>query len=407
MANQVYANMMEVSCKAAMGKAICAFPDVCFTPPENPATPTGVPIPYPNTGMASDTTSGSTSVQISGQEVMLKNKSYFKQSYGDEAGCAAKKGVVTSVNRGKVFFNMWSMDVLVEGENAVRMLDLTTHNHGSVPGNTPTWPYIDESYVGVDVWVKCQKDIGQEHEACKDCAPRNPDGINPCDYADNSLVDSPQYLPGGSVDPADVKKPRKQAETLDYAKKINADDCLKARRCMLQPYDQDKGDGCCSGQTGHHLVEGSGFVEGRNSKTEPLRVLQGTTYDIGQAPCVCVEGTNQTNGTHGLLHTHQSTAAANAPGAAGSLTFTAPGETPKTVNLPKKTTYGQAKKQALDAMEKVFPHCDRACIEAQLDAYHNQEGINDDTECKPIVTGRYGDEAVKDAEATQAALEAE
>ena len=31
MSNQVYANGMEVSCKAASGKAICSFPDVCFT----------------------------------------------------------------------------------------------------------------------------------------------------------------------------------------------------------------------------------------------------------------------------------------------------------------------------------------------------------------------------------------
>jgi len=34
--------------------------------------------------------------------------------------------------------------VKVEGENVVRMLDLTTHNHGSVPGNSTPWPYIDE-----------------------------------------------------------------------------------------------------------------------------------------------------------------------------------------------------------------------------------------------------------------------
>ncbi|MCG3188291.1 MAG: hypothetical protein LKCHEGNO_00263 [Burkholderiaceae bacterium] len=144
MSNQVYANNMEVSCKAAAGKSICAFPDVCFTPPQTPATPPGVPIPYPNTGMASDTTSGSTSVKISGKEVMLKNKSYFKKSMGDEAGCAPKKGLITSKNMGKVYFTAWSMDVKVEGENVVRMLDLTTHNHGSVPGNTATWPYIDE-----------------------------------------------------------------------------------------------------------------------------------------------------------------------------------------------------------------------------------------------------------------------
>ena len=90
MANDVFANMMEISCKAAAGKAICAFPDVCFTPPTAPPTPPGVPIPYPNTGMASDTTSGSRTVKITGKEVMLKNKSYFKKSTGDEAGCAAK-----------------------------------------------------------------------------------------------------------------------------------------------------------------------------------------------------------------------------------------------------------------------------------------------------------------------------
>jgi len=143
--NQVYANGMEVACKAAAGKSICAFPDVCFTPPLTPATPPGVPIPYPNTGMASDTSDGSTSVKISNQEVMLKNKSYFKKSTGDEAGSAPKKGVITSQITGKVYFNAWSMDVKVEGENVVRNLDLTTHNHASFPGDTPGWPYIDKA----------------------------------------------------------------------------------------------------------------------------------------------------------------------------------------------------------------------------------------------------------------------
>jgi Toxin PAAR-like domain len=150
MANKVFANMMEVSCKAASGKTICAFPDVCMTPPMTPATPPGVPIPYPNTGMASDTTDGSTSVQISGKEVMLKNKSCFSKSSGDEAGSAPKKGVVTSKNMGKVYFNMWSMDVKIEGENVVRHLDITTHNHASsMPGNTPPMPYTDSMAPGM------------------------------------------------------------------------------------------------------------------------------------------------------------------------------------------------------------------------------------------------------------------
>lgn len=120
------------------------MPDVCFTPPENPATPPGVPIPYPNTAFASDTTDGSKSVQISGKEVMLKNQSYFKTSTGDEAGCAAKKGVVSSKNKGKVYFINWSMDVMFEGENAVRHLDTTTNNHASPMANEAVpWLFVD------------------------------------------------------------------------------------------------------------------------------------------------------------------------------------------------------------------------------------------------------------------------
>lgn len=165
MGNEVYANSMEISCKAADGKAICAMPDVCMTPPQTPATPPGVPVPYPNTGMASDCSDGSSTVQISGQEVMLKNKSYFKTSAGDEAGAAPMKGVVTSTNKGKVYFTAWSMDILLESENVVRNLDLTTHNHGSIPGNTPTWPYMDKA-MGAGS-RSCSKEKKAEKGACK------------------------------------------------------------------------------------------------------------------------------------------------------------------------------------------------------------------------------------------------
>ena len=65
MSNQVFANGRELACKAGSGKTICAMPDVCMTPPENPATPPGVPVPYPNTGLASDTSDGSTTVSRS------------------------------------------------------------------------------------------------------------------------------------------------------------------------------------------------------------------------------------------------------------------------------------------------------------------------------------------------------
>jgi hypothetical protein len=143
-ANNVFANGNEISCKAADGKSIACTPDVCMTPPENPATPPGVPVPYPNTAMASDTSDGSRTVLISDKEVMLRNKSFFKTSTGNEAGSAAKKGIITSVNKGKAYFVAWSMDVKIEGENVVRHLDLTTHNHGSSAMNAATVTYLDQ-----------------------------------------------------------------------------------------------------------------------------------------------------------------------------------------------------------------------------------------------------------------------
>src|SRR5690606_6778092 len=105
---------------------------------------------------------------------MLKNKSYFKTSYGDEAGCAPKKGVITSKIKGKVYFTSWSMNVKFEGENVVRMMDLTTHNHGSFPGNTPTWPYIDQVASGPP-GKGCEEERKNVDEQCsgdhdKDCA---------------------------------------------------------------------------------------------------------------------------------------------------------------------------------------------------------------------------------------------
>ena len=154
MADDVYANGMEVSCKAGPGKSICAFPDVCFTPPQTPATPPGVPIPYPNTSMDSDCSDGSTSVKVSGQEVMLKNKSSFKKSTGDEAGCAPKKGMVTSTNTGKVYFTAWSMDVKIEGENVVRHLDVTTHNHSNPANEFAPWPSCARAKPASDTKVK-------------------------------------------------------------------------------------------------------------------------------------------------------------------------------------------------------------------------------------------------------------
>jgi Domain of unknown function (DUF4150) len=133
----VYANGREISAKKDANKSICAMPDVCLSPPSPPAGP--IPIPYPNTATASDTDEGSKTVKIGGDEVGLKNKSDYKKSSGDEAATKSLgMGVVSHNIQGPMKHSAWSMDVKIEGENVIRHLDLTIHNHGSPPNGAVT-----------------------------------------------------------------------------------------------------------------------------------------------------------------------------------------------------------------------------------------------------------------------------
>lgn len=323
MANQVFANMMEVSCKAAAGKSIAAMPDVCFTPPQTPATPPGVPIPYPNTGMASDCSGGSSTVKISRQEVMLKNKSYFKKSTGDEAGCAPKKGVITSKNMGKVYFTMWSMDVKVEGQNVVRHLDMTTHNHGSFPGNSPPWAYTD---------AMATKPTGD----CK------------------TMVENAQTACQG--------KNTKAAQCKSKA-------CREAKRCLLVTYNQGKRKtnssrtGCCPGEQPHHLVEAHSFYDvGDRGGNLCIKTPAGKPdYKDTESPCVCAAGPRHAK-EHGKYHAFQQ--------ALESAHHTQNGG----------WSYADARQAGVDAHSAINPQCDPKCTKSQLDKYHKDRcGIRENT----------------------------
>ncbi len=386
MGNQVYANNMEVSCKAADGKTICAFPDVVFTPPQTPATPPGVPIPYPNTGMASDCTDGSKTVQVSGQEVMLKDKSYFKKSTGDEAGSAPKKGLINSKQGGKVYFVAWSMDVKIEGENVVRHMDMTTGNHASPQANAATpWPHIDEATMAAG-GGDCADDIKKEKTACEKFEP----------YGDRDacaeLKSDLPYQPTGRL--AKSGKPNTAAQADQLADTAAPHDCVNARRCNLSPYKTSKSN-CCSPQTGHHLVEASSFLEHRETSPTELapfvsnQLSPGRTeaYHENKAPCVCADGTSNVGGTHGAMHTLQSIAAAKT----GKNMDVGGGQ------MEKVQTYRQAKQAGVEAMQEVFPYsyCDPKCIEAQLDDYHNRCGINDDTQVKAVQCGDVSPEGAE------------
>ena len=377
MGNNVFANGMEVSCKAADGKSIAAFPDICFTPPQTPATPPGVPIPYPNTAFAKDTTKGSKTVKISKKEVMLRNKSYFKTSTGDEAGCAPKKGIITSKIKGKAYFAKWSMDVKIEGKNVVRHLDLTTHNHGST-SNTGPWPHIDTAALA-DPSNPCLDDIHDEFAACQD------------------------YTPYGSADVCEQladRKPWQSSDSIEaeaYGTLAAMNECLAARRCFLQDYKPSQ---CCHAQTPHHIIEASAIAEKspHGVPKDDVNLLSGIhDYDYTKAPCVCAEGTSQHVGTHGQFHAFQKEGV-NRGIANGSIVKE---DLPLSSGGPINefaTTYKDAKENGMEAFRKTFPEsgCNEECLKQQLDSYHNKCGISDDTKIKAVREGQADVQAAEE-----------
>jgi hypothetical protein len=351
MSNQVYANNMEVSCKAAAGKSICAMPDVCMTPPQTPATPPGVPIPYPNTGLASDCSDGSSTVQISNQEVMLKNKSYFKKSTGDEAGSAPMKGVITSTNTGKVYFNAWSMDVQVEGENVVRNLDLTTHNHASPIGNSPTWPYIDEAAFAANSEHPCKEIVKKlEKHNCQRHVEANT-------YSTGSINQT-----GAS-------------EAICKDK-----DCKEAMECVLTPKNPSN---CCPDKPGgkpptpHHVVPVSQFSTGGSAGTALLTDASGNNlYSYSKAPCICAEGRSHSTGKHGEIHGETNTRTRAFLGI------------PASTMIPPSTRWPVTFSERIgaEAVEEVTG-CPKACTQSQLRKGHEEMGIGRSDMIRPSTAG--------------------
>jgi hypothetical protein len=334
--NEVYANNMEVSCKQAAGKTICSFPDVCFTPPQTPATPPGVPIPYPNTGMASDATDGSSTVMISGQEVMLKDKSSFKKSSGDEAGCAPQKGLINATNTGKVIFAAWSMDVKVEGENVVRHLDMTTGNNACPnPNAAIPWPHADAAEM--EEGGACHGDAQQEKEACEDYEPYKSPGKDVCAEA------------GVGSDFT-----RAKGATTTRTKKASADKCSSARRCRLVSFDAKPNDGingCCPAQTGDHLVPKSSFFKESVDHGEFMDGWE--KYKINDAPTMCLEG-GSNSGSHGLRHAHHKS----------------------TTDFPPKKSrpFNDEVDHCVKGAKAVAPDCSEECIKHQLKKGHQGMG---------------------------------
>ena len=319
-------------------------------------------------------------MKVSGQEVMLKNKSYFKRSMGDEAGCAPKKGVLTSKNMGKVYFTSWSMDVKIEGENVVRNMDMTTHNHGST-SNTGPQVYLDR--MAMANIPGCETERKNVEAACnppeeKANCPSSEDvakAKRSKDLLGKLAKDKPVGNP--AVLAHETAKEVWNKEMDAFSAKVSADPCQKKLRCLLSSYSPKK---CCPGQTPHHLVEASAFHdEGRGGKTwkdfecggfeYQGRAIFGTEkYKATKAPCICVEGESQHQASHKLMHDAQNALTNRMP--PGPLAFCG-----QSFLSDKTTTLAQAQTNGVQAVTEVFSDsgCDPACLETQLKQYHEKE----------------------------------
>jgi hypothetical protein len=345
MGNQVYANGNEIACKAAAGKSAAATPDTCLSPPSPPAGP--VPIPYPNTSFASDTTKGTTTVMISGQEVMMKDHSTFKKSTGDEAATKSLgMGVVTHCIQGEASFVAWSMDVLFEGANVDRHLDQMLHNEQCDPANTTPWIYLDQSAFGKE--GACGPDREKMEQACSKDKDGKP--ARHCPGALNVGKTEQKNKYGGDVGKAGA------AAEADASKKPEGEkwSCAQAQRCYLRPYKSETKDQCCPGQTGHHIPPKACFKPTSNSAYQ-------AGYTMGSALCVCMEGQDQHSGSHGKNH--------------AAIEWLAKQQTPEL----KPDDPCDAKKYNAMCAQTVEAQCGckKECIEAQLNEQSKQNGVTE------------------------------
>jgi hypothetical protein len=150
---------MSVCHKNSSGKAV-GFPDVCLSPPPPPAGP--VPIPYPNTAMASDLSKGSKKVKADGAEIALEDSSYISTSTGDEGGTQGGN-VMTHKTKGKAYFTMWSFDVLVEGKGVGRNGDPMSLNCASQPFGGVHPAFIDKVEIAESGDVLCDEPYDREN----------------------------------------------------------------------------------------------------------------------------------------------------------------------------------------------------------------------------------------------------
>ncbi|WP_341646003.1 HNH/endonuclease VII fold toxin-2 domain-containing protein [Thauera sp. SDU_THAU2] len=161
-----------------------------------------------------------------------------------------------------------------------------------------------------------------------------------------------------------VKEPAKAMTNL-MTLMAKLDPCIRARKCLLVPYKKTTGnptkaiaqarhgDGCCPGQTGHHIIPDSAIKDAGCAG-----------YNANDAPVICLEGTKNAEGwgSHGTAHQQLKLGMINYQDMR-----TLAGLSPNVISYSDMADAGIAA-----VRETAARQCDPACLRAQLDEYYDK-----------------------------------
>lgn len=133
------------------GGTALAAPDTCHIPaPPPPAGPGGIPTPFPNTAMLTQTDKCTEKVVFENKGVVVED-SEVPRTMGDEPGVSnlpTPKGLMSQKNMDKCVFKKHSSKVKAQGKGIVTHTAVTAHN-GSGNANMPTGAHMVPSQVKV------------------------------------------------------------------------------------------------------------------------------------------------------------------------------------------------------------------------------------------------------------------
>lgn len=207
--------------------------------------------------------------------------------------------------------------------------------------------------------------------------------------------------------PQEKEKIAKEIMTATQTAYASVQPCISARKCQLQPYsDTTKTnpldqDGCCPGQTGHHLLPDAMFRDPATAaRDKAFNAWKGTysgeipkdklkmkhmprdklpkekcweNYSEAAGPTICAEGGNPGIGSHALIH--KATTLALEP-QRGQRTM----------------SYATARDRVSEIIAEMYG-CQKECIAAQLDQAYSKMNTCGPIENAKVVphSGKSGD----------------